>query len=93
MQPRLTPVPDDEALRFQAVLEGMAKIESLGYQRLAELGATQLKTIRSVGGGAANSRWTAIRLRALGVPGVASDSDHAAMGVARLAWRGIGHAD
>ncbi len=93
MQPRMTPKPDDARVYFQALLEGIAGVEALGYRRLAELGATPLTSIRSVGGGAANDKWTAIRLKALGVSALQSASEHAAMGVARLAWRGIGHAD
>jgi D-ribulokinase len=93
LQSRMTPRPTDDRMYFQAILEGIAGIEALGYRRLAELGASPLVSIRSVGGGAANDKWTAIRLRALGVPGLSSASDHAAMGTARLAWRGIGHED
>jgi D-ribulokinase len=93
LSPRMTPRPADDAVYFQALLEGIASIEALGYQRLAELGATPLKSIRSAGGGAANDKWTAIRLKKLGVPQLASASEHAAMGAARLAWWGIGHAD
>ena len=51
----------------------------------------RLVSIRSVGGGAANAAWTAIRLRALEVSAKDAESEHAAMGTARLAWRGIGH--
>lgn len=91
-EPRLTPRPADERLFFQGVLEGIAAVEALGYRRLAELGASPLKTIRSVGGGSANAPWTQIRLRTLGVPELPARSDHACIGVARLAWRGIGHA-
>ncbi len=89
--PRLTPRPDDEREFFHAMLEGIAAIEALGYRRLAELGASPLQTVRSVGGGAANAAWTAIRLKALGVPAREAASDHAAAGTARLAWRGLGH--
>jgi D-ribulokinase len=91
LQPRLTPRPKDDHFFLQALFEGMAEIEALGYRRLAELGATQLKSIRSAGGGAANEAWTTIRLNKLGVPALPSASEHAAMGTARLAWRGIGH--
>jgi D-ribulokinase len=93
LQPRLLPRPDDERVFFQAMLEGVATIEALGYHKLGELGASPLRSIRTVGGGAANDAWTAIRLRKLGVAQLESQSEHAAMGVARLAWRGIGHAD
>lgn len=92
MEPRVSPRPADERQFFQALLEGIASVEALGYRRLAELGASPLISIRSVGGGAANDAWTKIRLRALGVPALAATSEHAAMGTARLAWRGIGHA-
>ncbi len=91
LEPRMVPKPDDACAYFQAILEGIAGIEALGYRRLAELGASPLRSIRSVGGGAANEKWTTIRLQVLGVPAVDAASEHAAMGVARLAWRGIGH--
>ena len=48
---------------------------------------------QTVGGGAANSAWTRMRLKALGVPERPSLSEHAAVGTARLAWRGLGHAN
>jgi D-ribulokinase len=91
MQPRLTPRPQEDHLFLQGLFEGIAEVEALGYRRLAELGASPLSSIRSAGGGAANDVWTAIRLQKLKVPSLPSASEHAAMGTARLAWRGIGH--
>jgi D-ribulokinase len=91
MQPKLSPRPAEDHVFLQGLFEGMAEIEALGYRRLAELGASPLKSIRSAGGGAANDVWTAIRLQKLGVPALLSASEQAAMGTARLAWRGIGH--
>jgi D-ribulokinase len=91
--PRMEPRPSDDGKFLQGLFEGIAGIEALGYQRLAELGASPLACLRSVGGGASNSVWTAIRLKKLGVSVLPSASDHAAMGTARLAWRGIGHDD
>jgi D-ribulokinase len=91
MAPRLSPRPQQDHVFLQAMLEGMAEIEALGYHRLAELGASPLASIRSAGGGAGNDVWTALRLKALAVPARPSTSEHAAMGTARLAWRGIGH--
>jgi sugar (pentulose or hexulose) kinase len=92
-QPRLEPKPDDERVFFQAILEGIARIEAEAYAKLGELGASKLTSIRTAGGGASNPAWTRIRLRALGVPEKPSLSEHAAVGTARLAWRGIGHAN
>ncbi|MCA3560020.1 MAG: FGGY-family carbohydrate kinase [Aestuariivirga sp.] len=90
-QPRLAPRPADDRIFFQGILEGIARIEAEAYAKLGELGASTLKSIRSAGGGSANAAWTAIRLKALGVPEKPSLSEHAAVGTARLAWRGIGH--
>jgi sugar (pentulose or hexulose) kinase len=67
LPPRLTPRPADDADYLKGMLEGIAEIEALGYRRLAELGAPRLTSVRSVGGGAANAAWTAIRQRKLGV--------------------------
>ena len=91
--PRLEPRPADDRVFFQAILEGIARIEAEAYAKLGELGASRLASIRTAGGGASNPAWTKIRLKALGVPEKPSLSEHAAVGTARLAWRGIGHAN
>jgi sugar (pentulose or hexulose) kinase len=88
LPPRLTPRPADDADYLKAMLEGIAGIEALGYRRLAELGAPRLLSVRSVGGGAANSAWTAIRQRKLGVGFLPALSDEAAAGTAQLAMMG-----
>ncbi|MDP4822761.1 MAG: FGGY-family carbohydrate kinase [Aestuariivirgaceae bacterium] len=93
LAPRLSPRPQSGNMFFQGVLESIATIEALGYARLAELGASKLASIRSLGGGAANRGWTQIRLARLGVPEADVLDDQAALGTARLAWWGIGHAD
>ena len=86
--PRLEPRPDDEAVFFQALLEGIAEIEAEGYRRLAECGAPWPTSVRTTGGGAANRAWTAIRERILGVPLLAAEHTEAAVGAARLAHEG-----
>jgi sugar (pentulose or hexulose) kinase len=90
LAPRMTPRPADDAVFLQALLEGIANIETLGYRRLAELGGPKLASVATVGGGAANEAWGRIRAAALGVPLRMPASDEAAVGVARLAQRGIG---
>lgn len=85
LQPRLTPRPEDDTAFLHGLLEGIARIEAEGYARLAELGAPALTSIRTVGGGAANTIWTEMRQRVLGVPTAQVASDAAAAGVARLA--------
>jgi len=86
--PRLEPRPADDSAFLKGMLEGIAAIEQLGYQRLQELGAPRLKSVRSVGGGAANPQWTAMRRRALAVPFEQAASTEAAAGAARLALVG-----
>jgi sugar (pentulose or hexulose) kinase len=92
-QPRLEPRPKDDRVFFQGILEGIARIEAEAYAKLGGLGASPLASIRTAGGGAANAAWTKIRLKALRVPEKPSLSEHAAVGTARLAWRGIGYAN
>jgi len=93
LAPRLEPRPASDALFLQGLLEGMANIEKLAYSRLSELGGTQPRSIRSVGGGANNSVFTQIRQHALpNIPFADSLSAHAATGTAVLAKRGAADA-
>ena len=89
IEPRMTPRPDDDAVFLQALFEGVAGIEALGYRRLSELGGPQLTRVVTVGGGAANEVWRRIRARTIGVPIATSESEEAAVGVARLALRAL----
>jgi sugar (pentulose or hexulose) kinase len=85
LAPRETPRPDNDAAFLHGLLEGVARIEALGYRRLTELGAPALRSIRTVGGGAANAVWSAMRARVLGVPALPAASESAAVGAARVA--------
>jgi sugar (pentulose or hexulose) kinase len=82
--PRLEPRPADDAVFFQGVLEGIAAIEELGYVQLETLGGPQLRSVRTVGGGARNLPWSKIRQGRLGVPFLESLSEDAAAGAASL---------
>ena len=88
LAPRVSPRPAQDMDFLQGLFEGVAQIEALAFQRLAELGAPALRSVRSVGGGAANPVWTRIRARRLGVPMAVPLSDEAAFGAAILAQRG-----
>jgi xylulokinase len=83
----MRPRPESREKFLQAILEGTASIEALGYRRLSELGAPALVSMRTVGGGAMNSAWTRIRARKLSVPFVEPISREAAYGAALLAMR------
>lgn len=89
LPPRLAPRPTADAEFLKAMLEGIAAIEKHGYDRLADLGAPALRSVRSVGGGAGNAAWTAIRQRRLAVPFLTARSEQAAAGAARLALKGL----
>jgi D-ribulokinase len=88
LPPRLTPRPEDDARFLQGLMEGIARIEAAGYRRLRELGAPAVEEVFSVGGGAANAQWTAIRTRVLGVPVRRAAHEQAAHGTALLARHG-----
>ncbi len=90
MPPRLEPRPAERARLLHGLLEGLAKVEALGYARLQELGATPLKSVASSGGGARNPVYTRLRARRLGVPVRIAPQQEAAYGAACLARDGTG---
>ncbi len=85
LPPRLEPRPAERAEFLHGLLEGLARIEALGYRRLAELGATSLSRVVSSGGGAGNPTYERIRARLLGVPISRAAEHEACYGAARLA--------
>ena len=84
LEPVLEPRPVSDALFLHGLLEGLAKIEAEGWNRLTELGADPPLRVISLGGGARNPQWRKIRQRRLGIP-VVSCSQPPAAGVALLA--------
>lgn len=88
LAPRLTPRPPEDHRFFQALLEGIASVEALAYQRLQALGAPALRRVISIGGGARNEAWTRIRQRIVGVPVSVAQHTEASYGTALLALQG-----
>ncbi len=88
-KPLLIPRPDSDVEYFQAMLEGIAEIESQAYQRLAELGAPELTVVYSVGGGSQNKAWTQIRKNKLNVVLITPNNTEAAYGTALLALQAM----
>jgi sugar (pentulose or hexulose) kinase len=84
---RHTPRPADDAAFLHGLLLGIARIEVRGYRRLQELGGPAVRTVFSLGAGAANPAWAAIRRRTLGVDLRPPHAPDAASGTARLAAR------
>ncbi len=88
LAPRVTPRPAEDYRFLQGLLEGIASVEALAYQRLSNLGAPALRRVISIGGGARNEAWTAIRRRILGVPVSVAEQTEASYGAALLALHG-----
>lgn len=85
--PQLTPRPENDVEFFQAMLEGIARIEKQGYDRLAELGAPYPKRVLTAGGGSVNPAWTSLRQKLLNVPVKVASQTEAAYGAALIALR------
>lgn len=88
LAPRLTPRPVDDATFLHGLLEGIARIERDGYRLLEQLGAPYPQSVRTVGGGAKNRTWTAIRGRLLNTAMLDTAHTEAAYGSALLAKQG-----
>jgi len=85
LEPVLEPRPVSDALFLQGLLEGLAAIERAGWERLQQLGAPAVQRVISLGGGARNPQWRAIRERLLQRPVLNRPRLSAALGMARLA--------
>lgn len=86
--PRLEPRPSDEVKFLHALLEGLARIEVMGYRKLEALGASPLRQVITAGGGAKNETWRRMREKRLGVPVSVAMQTEAAYGTAQLAQLG-----
>ena len=85
LEPVLEPRPVSDVRYLQGLLEGLATIEAAGWERLRQLGGPPLRRVISLGGGARNPQWRAIREQRLGVPVLNRPQLSAAAGMARLA--------
>ena len=90
MVSRVTPRPANDADFLQGLLEGVAEVEATAYALMTKLGGPPLSQVFTVGGGAKNRSWGLMRERILGAPLREPASVEAAVGAARLAWRGLG---
>jgi len=86
-----TAEPADRVDAYRAVLEGVAFVERLGYERLRDLGARPHGPIRSAGAGSRSDMWSAIRATVLDRPIVRTESADTAFGACVLAAAGTLH--
>ena len=88
LQPKLEPRPVSDSLYLHALLEGLAKIEARGWQKLHKIGADLPRQIITIGGGAKNITWKNIREKEIGIPIKICNRPPAA-GVASIALQAI----
>lgn len=86
---RLEPRPENNALFFQGILEGLTNIEHDGYRLLEVLGAPYPERVYTVGGGSVNITWMHMRQQYLGASIVIPEHTEAAYGMALLAKQGF----
>ncbi len=89
LEPVLEPRPVSDARYLQALLEGLTHLEQAGWERLRELGAPPIRRVISLGGGARNPQWRALRQRALGLPVLNRPQLSACRGMALLASQAL----
>ena len=86
-----TAEPADRVDAYRAVLEGVAFVERLAYERVEELGARLDGPLRGAGAGSSSEVWTAIRASVLDRPIVRPESADTAFGACTLAAAGTVH--
>jgi sugar (pentulose or hexulose) kinase len=85
--------PADDVERYRAILEGVAFVERLGYERLTELGAEPAGSVAATGRGSSSPQWNTIRATVLGARVVAKPGASTALGACILAAAGTLHPD
>lgn len=85
LTPSMSPRPDDDVEFLKALLEGMSSIEAKGYETLHALGAPAPARVLTVGGGAQNTVWCAMRQGMLDTEVFAADHHEPAYGAALIA--------
>ena len=85
LKPQLSPRPTNSVEFLHGLLEGISRIEAIGYQKLQQLGADKLICVYTAGGGAKNQIWQKIRHRYLHVAVRKAANTEAAYGTALLA--------
>jgi D-ribulokinase len=92
LAPKLPSRSQGDAVFLHGLLDGMSKIEAMGYQKIFEVGGPKPATLRTVGGGASNKAWTDIRQKTMNIPMLPALSSEAAYGAALLAKTGFNSA-
>lgn len=83
LRPRMTPRPADDSAYLHGLLESIARIEAQCYAAIKARGGETPTQIFTAGGGAANTTWTRIRERVMGLKIAQSEHAEASVGIAR----------
>jgi sugar (pentulose or hexulose) kinase len=86
-------IPESDAESYAATLEGVAYVERLGYEVIAELAGATEPQIRTAGGGAHSKVWLQIRADVLQRPLAVATATGAGFGAAVLAAAATLHPD
>ena len=86
LEPILNPRPVSDALYLHALLEGLARIELKGWEKLYELTGSLPKRIITIGKGSNNPQWRKIREQIINIP-IISCKKSTSFGAALLAIR------
>ncbi|EMR12312.1 Carbohydrate kinase, FGGY() [Methylophaga lonarensis MPL] len=84
-QPCFSPRPDSDALFLHGLLKSLARVEAEGYQCIQKQGAPAISNMRTIGGGAGNPVWQALRQQYLHCPFLPVEQTEPAYGSAQLA--------
>ena len=68
LEPILSPRPVSDSLYLHALLEGLARIELKGWEKLYKITGSLPKRIITIGGGSKNPQWRAIREKIINIP-------------------------
>ena len=68
LEPILGPRPVSDAVYLQSLFEGLARIESRGWEKLRDLTGSFPKKIITIGGGSGNPQWRKIREETIKIP-------------------------
>ncbi len=86
LKPIIKPRPVSDALFLHGLLEGLAKIELKGWQKLKNLSGYFPKKIITIGGGSNNPQWKSIREKTLKLP-IINSNKTTSFGSALIALR------
>ncbi len=86
LKPIIKPRPVSDALFLHGLLEGLAKIELRGWQKLKTLSGYFPKKIVTIGGGSKNPQWKSIREKILKIP-IKNSNKSTSFGSALIAFK------